>query len=432
MHPPSAPGDGAGRLRVCLVAYHALPAVDPTEKGYFGGMETHAWQIAGLLAERREFDVRLVVRHHRRARVRQRRGVQIVTRVDRWFRLRRFVSDHAEVGASRPWLRIKRWRWSLLWAIPWLAVVRMGKPKLQEPTEADPFFAAQEADVYVGFGVNDVSASVISTAGRLNRSSILFLESDADLDERFFEGASYTNVYGQRGDVCVHALQAADCIVAQTPRQQQVLRDRFRRDAPVIGSPIDLHVWRPLPSTDARSSDRYALWIGRADAFHKRPLLLLDVAERLPETQFLMVMNPGDAEIASQVRSRRPPNVRIIEQVAFEQMPAMLQNAFVFVSTGSAEHEGFPNVMLQAAACGIPIASWEVDPGFIASSECGFVAGGDADALSRYIQSIQDHPDAGETAGQRGLEYVRNHHRSDAISDRIADLIRESCVRECP
>lgn len=419
------------RIQVCVVAYYALPVVDPAEPGAFGGSETRAWRIAQLLAARPEFEVSLIVRHHRRARVRERDGVRIVTRVERWFRLRRFVSDHVEIQNAPPWLRVRHWRWRLLWMLPWLAALRLVKRPERDPREPDPFFLRQGADVYLTFGANEVSASVAASARAAGRPAILFLGSDSDLDPRFAEGASYLNVYGQRGDVCLSPLLAAGVIVAQTPRQQRLLRQRFGREAQVIGNPIDVRDWRPAEPDGAGAAERYALWIGRADAFHKRPLLLLDLAEQCPAIPFLMLMNPGDREIAAEVRRRRPANVRIVEHVPFAQMPEILRGAFVFVSTSSAEYEGFPNVFLQAAACGVPIASWEVDPGWVREGDCGLVADGDAAAMKQYIEQVYHDPRQGQEAGRRGREYVRRRFDADTIGRQIAEVVR-ACATATP
>jgi glycosyltransferase involved in cell wall biosynthesis len=145
------------------------------------------------------------------------------------------------------------------------------------------------------------------------------------------------------------------------------------------------------------------------------------LAEKCPDTPFLMVMNPADPAVVAEVRRRRPPNVRVVEQVPYARMPEYLQRAFIFVSTGL--YEGLPNVFLQAAACGVPIASWEVDPGFIAEHQCGFVAGGDADALANYIRQIQADPELGRDIGRRGREYVRRHHDLPLIGAQIVQVV---------
>jgi glycosyltransferase involved in cell wall biosynthesis len=420
-----SPRDAQATRRVCLVAYDALPVVDASEAGAFGGRETRAWRIAQHLAAQPDWEVRMVVRHHRPARRREQAGVRIVTRVDRWFRLRRFVSEHVDVRHSRPWLRIRRWHWGLPAAILCLAAARPWKPETPAPTQADPFFQAQDAHVYLCFGVNAVSASVISTARAMNRPSVLFLASDADLAERFAQGADSVNEYGERGDVGHHVLAAADHIVAQTPRQRRLLQSRFQRDARVIGNPIDLDLWRPAESLRPGAEVRHALWVGRADRFHKRPLLLLSVAEKCPDVQFLMVMNPGDAEAADEVRRRCPPNVRIVNRVPFVQMPELFRNAFVFISTGSAEHEGFPNTFLQAAASGAPIASCEADPGFVASQACGFVSAADLDELAAFVRRLHADPALGRDMGRRGREYVCRNHDLNIIGEQLVQLIRE-------
>ena len=101
-----------------------------------------------------------------------------------------------------------------------------------------------------------------------------------------------------------------------------------------------------------------------------------------------MIMNRSNPEIERQVRSQCPPNVRIVERVPFEQMPAVYRRAKAYVSTGSSDFEGFPNVFIQAAASSVPILSLEVDPGFVEATNCGYVAHGDLDRLAEVTMTL--------------------------------------------
>ena len=405
-------------MHVCLVAYDALPAVNAAEIGSYGGLETHAWILAQGLARRPGLDVSLVVRHHRLARLSCVNGVQIVTRVDRLFRLRRFVSERIEIHSATR-MSLKRWSWHLLWIMPLLACVRPFRRPIADPCTADAFFVNLKPNVLCGFGVNAVAASVVSSATD-QIGSLLFLESNADLDERFAEDPNYINDYGERGEHCRFAIENADHIVAQNTWQQQQLKRCFHRESIVVNNPFDFGQWnQPAELSVQLPEEPFALWIGRADRFHKRPGILVNVARQCPQFRFVMIMNAGDPEVADQIESQLPLNVTLIRHIPFPQMPKLFERATIYVSTGSNEHEGFPNVFLQAAASGVPILSLEVDPGFVRGEMCGEVADGDESKLIESIIRVMSDANLATTYANNGRRYVDREHRQDSICELI-------------
>src|SRR5690606_29952645 len=107
------------------------------------------------------------------------------------------------------------------------------------------------------------------------------------------------SVYRDRAEVCHWTLMQADRVLCQTDNQRAMLHERFHRDGTVIHNPIDLDDWdqrfeRTPDETETAGLSRYALWVGRADAEHKRPQVLLELARRCPEVSFLAIMNPRD------------------------------------------------------------------------------------------------------------------------------------------
>ena len=64
----------------------------------------------------------------------------------------------------------------------------------------------------------------------------------------------------------------------------------------------------------------------------------------------------------------------------------MFRQARCFLSTSAASHEGFPNVILQAAAAGVPIVSLEDFDNFIATAGVGYCAAGDLERAAQQLQ----------------------------------------------
>lgn len=423
---PTVDGGSAQKLRVCFVALHALPAIDPTLNRPVGGTETRAWTFARGLATAGLCDVSLIVRADKPRRTFHKEEVRIVPRADRLYSLYESVGRCVERSPSFPGLRLRRWEWPLLWKLPALAACRLWERGSRSEWRADPFYTRHPADLFCTFGVQANSARVIASAHASGRKAVLMIGSDGDLDERYRPGSDYVSSYGDIAEVCYQILQQADAIVAQTPAQQRILKERFGRECTVIPNPIDLAAWdarrmAPLPKEITGDLVRYVLWVGRAESLHKRPQMLVELARLCPEVDFLMILNPRDRQVEQHVRETCPSNVRIISQVPFDLMPAVFERAAVFVSTSALE--GFPNVFLQAAASETPIATLEVGREFIEAADCGQCAEGDLARLAKFVKAIWSAPENAAPAGITGRAYVAAHHDLMAASEALLRVL---------
>jgi len=412
------------RISVCLVAYDSLPVFDSSVRRGFGGIETESVLIARELARDDRFDVSLMVRHTHRSQVAELDGVRIITRVEPFLRIREAVSSCVTITRNWPWVRIQKFNPGLLWQIPLLAATWPFRRRDPNPFAPDPFFVATEIDVFFCFGASSLTASIASSVS----GQILCLASDTDIDARIGPQSDWVNDYGESGRACYHALTGANQIIAQTTRQQRQLKERFDLDSEVVSKLFNLEDWdRRLasPPTFAYPDDweSYVIWLGRADTFHKRPLLLLELAKRLNDIRFLVILNPSDLDVEREFRANCPENVRIIERVSFDELPDVYRRAAMYVSTSSSDFEGFPNVLVQAAATSIPIVSLEVDPGFVQEQGCGTVADGDMDRLAQSVRSCWDDRSLAQEYGKRGRQYVEANHREAVFVDRVASYI---------
>ena len=399
-------------MKVCFVALHTYPVFNSKAEGLFGGLETHAWTLATELATRNGFEVSFVVDHPDARTGEVLHNVRILS-VWTWMEsVRKSVATHADIFHKPPFIKILKWNFNLLWQIPFLFLSKpFNRFQKQSATEPSPVYTSIDADIFVCFGVNSVASEVIASAKAKNQESILVLESNSELDENYTKDSVFVSKYGETGAVCYFAISNADQIVAQTDYQLKLLKERFQRTGPVISNPIDVKRWKKLAQVEESSIEsilpqKYVLWIGRSDRFHKRPHLCLETAKSLPNVNFLMILNPNDPEVDKEIRSQAPENVIIITQVPFHEMPVLFSKADIFFSTGSLEFEGAPNVFQQASASGLPIASLDVGHEWIDEPDCGYVADGNMDSLNEMISDWWNNPEKAKQLGQNGKEYV--------------------------
>ncbi|MFO1091723.1 MAG: glycosyltransferase family 4 protein [Planctomycetaceae bacterium] len=418
-------------MRVRFTAWHAYPLFDARDSACVGGAETRAWLLATGLAQRPGFEIDFVVHTPRRFQEQRCGAISVCNIGDPWDAWRNNVARSLTITRDPLRIRFHKWDWRLLWQAPLLSVQRLASGPPSAPDVPAAIYFERQADVECCFGVSAQSAAVVEAARRNNAISILSLASNSDLDARFTSDSMYVTVHGERGDVCRRALDGATKIICQHTEQQRLLKERFGRDGVVLPNPIDLAEWDraatpPSQLVGSLAGQRFALWVGRADDFHKRPLLCLELARRLPRARFVMVLNPGDELIERAVRTEKPNNVLIVPSVPFAEMPMLLSASAVYVSTGSREYEGSPNLFLQAAASRIPIASLDVSTPLIAGTGAGFVANGDVDQLAKYVGTMIADPGAARAAGEAGRRFVEREHSQLAIVDRLIELLNAS------
>ena len=363
------------RPRVCFVALQALPLFDARVSTPFGGMETRAWLFARGLARQGRFDVWFVIRDDRRSHCQQVDGITVVP----------FEEHPRGVQSFRP--------------------------------RVNPFYEGVDADVYVPFGVNGVTAEVVRTAEHVGASSVVCIASDSDLSNEYRAGSRSRNQFREYGNACHYALTRGDALVVQTCHQQQLASERFGIEAHRVLNPIELPTRRRSAPPEPRR--RYVLWVGRSDTFHKRPELCLEVARRCPDVPFVLVMNRFDARTHDRVERNLSGNVVLIDDLPFDAMQRWFRDAAAFVSTSSSAYEGFPNVFLQAGSHGVPVLSLEADPDGLLRGGAGWVADGDVAGLSRTVTKAWREPASTHASIQRMWDYVWSHH---SLEDRAAEL----------
>ena len=322
-------------------------------------------------------EVFFYLRHHRRLPASQKDNVSLAVRLEPWMKIRTFVSNCVDTRSGFP--RLRRFRWGLIWRLAILLATRPFRPRDLPARVVEPELARVPCDVYLAFGVSADVSRVIVTARATGRPVILFLQSNADIPE----DNEQQNLYGESEATARFVLSEASVIVVQSQYQADRLKRFCGRTAEKLRNPIDLAFWRQ----SCAPTREYVLWVGRADNFHKRPLLCIELARRMPDVPFLMILNKRDPEIEHQVRKLLPSNVELHTYISFTEMPARFGRAAAFLSTSSEKYEGFPNVFLQASATDTPIVSMHDFDGFLSRTGAGVVTGEDLDQMESALRS---------------------------------------------
>lgn len=208
-------------------------------------------------------------------------------------------------------------------------------------------------------------------------------------------------------------VRLADTVVLQTEEQVGLSRERFGRSGPVI---------RYLAEHAERRSaaPQRFIWVGRL-APYKNPLAFVRLARSMPEAEFLMVANPSPlgAELQREVElaARELANLTYVPGLAREELLPMFHDALALVSTS--DHEGMPNVFLEAWARGVPVLAFACDPdGLIVRHHLGGYADGSFERLLSLARTMWRERDHGERLTSNCRDYVQKAHSPDAILPR--------------
>lgn len=166
----------------------------------------------------------------------------------------------------------------------------------------------------------------------------------------------------------------------------------------------------PLGDRTSTGGD-YVLWVGRRVEW-KRPGLALDLAEKFPDHEFVMISprTGGTEALFDRVeqRANEIDNLELIERVPRDEIQDYFDGAKLFLNTS--EKEGFPNTFVEAGIGSTPILSYTVDPdGFIEAYDCGYSCNGDEELLANRLEQMLEEGGLDEK-GENTRRYVEENH----------------------
>ena len=267
------------------------------------------------------------------------------------------------------------------------------------------------ADIYVVPGNTFFSAEAASYCSQRGKKYVFLSGSDMDYYPEFKENPEGRDIYGTPHYLKLYSILQANAHIVQSERQAKMLNDAYHRSSTVIKNPIDTG-----KKFDRNPDPQIILWVGKSDERVKRPSLAFELARRMPEFQFVIIINTVNikAHLKSMKLAQNSPNITLIEQVPFEEIENYFANARVHLNTSA--FEGFPNTYLQAAKYGVPTVTMTVDPdGMLSRHFCGLVSGDNLDACEENISQLMRDDKVYAELGRNSLKYVRRFHDKDKI-----------------
>ena len=229
-------------------------------------------------------------------------------------------------------------------------------------------------------------------------------------------------------------LSHMDCVIAVSPvleetlRKMGVMQERLR----YIPNGVDIEEFYPV-STDYPVTNRI-LWVGRMSKEKGLDILIKamrEVVQDVPQAQLILVGDGPERGAVEQMIK----DYHLGEHIHLEglqshlEMPRYFRMSQIFVLPSA--YEGFPLVVLEALASGLPCIASNVG-GIQAVIENGvngyLVPPKDASELSFKIIELMSNPEVVKEMGKNAREKVKDHYSWDKIADRTIDFYQHAMV----
>jgi glycosyltransferase involved in cell wall biosynthesis len=193
-----------------------------------------------------------------------------------------------------------------------------------------------------------------------------------------------------------------DYLFSNSQFVKRSLQREYNLPSEVVPTGVDTSFFTPAWDRPANSRRR-VLFVGSLRPF-KQPQLLVDAAARFSSADFVLV---GEGLMADELKARiereQLRNVILRGLLGADELKQQYQQAdiFLFPSTW----EGSPKVLLEAAACGLPvIARKNYQPETVVQSQTGYLVSSDDEVFAR-LQELLSRSELRRTFGEAGRQH---------------------------
>lgn len=290
-----------------------------------------------------------------------------------------------------------------------LPVIRFVSPRL---TSIWRELRRADADVYYQRCSGMLTGIVAHFCLRNGRRSVFAAASNADFDPQ-----TPLIPYARDRWLYRYGLRHVDHILAQNPEQVEMCLRYFDRRA------ILLPNCYALPAGHAGRGGNRVLWVSTIRGL-KRPEILLDIAQSMPEVKFRMIGGPDPRETQLyrhiEARAKMLPNVEFLGFVPFREVEQHFDDATLLVNTS--DFEGFPNTFLQAWARRVPTISFCDSGARLDGRPVGQIVSNPAQMLSEIDRHLREKGYR-DLQADRCWRYYTAHHLPDIAVTRIETLL---------
>jgi glycosyltransferase involved in cell wall biosynthesis len=234
---------------------------------------------------------------------------------------------------------------------------------------------------------------------RDRRATIATIESQSDVRNVPTITPKGIRLWEQTVLRCDHLFSNSNCV-------QRSLEREYGLSSQIIPTGVDTRFFGPDWDRPPNQRPR-VLFAGSLRPF-KQPQFLLTAAARFPDADFRIAgQGPLASELASRVAREGLSNVALLGPLGSEGLRKEYQRADVFLFPSG--WEGSPKVILEAAACGLPvIVRNSYSPETVVHGVTGFQAGSDEELLA-FLNVLLANSGLRRKLGQSGRVHSQRY-----------------------
>lgn len=209
-------------------------------------------------------------------------------------------------------------------------------------------------------------------------------------------------------------LRNADLVLAQHEGQKNILQKKN------IRSLVFFNIIEPVKILKPQNDfPKDFIYVGSLDK-RKKFDQFFQVIKKTPSLSYKVIGQPRDKETFSYYEElKKEQNVSLFGRLNHADTIQQIANSKALISTSPME--GFPNIFIEAWACGIPVFSLYFDPHVIEKEKLGIVAHGNLDKLIEEMKSYRYD----EEFTKRVKTYVENNHLlNDKKINEVDEIIK--------
>ena len=198
----------------------------------------------------------------------------------------------------------------------------------------------------------------------------------------------------------------ADQVIANSHKGASCFKETFGYTPPVVNNLYDLESFSPSPKQ--KENKRIKIICVASFQARKRPFLFANIAKKVKYADFVWVgEGPFKIQIIEKIYNEKIKNLEIKDKMLQSDLATYLKQFDVFLFPSI--QEGFPSVVVEAMACGLPVIAFNMyDPEAVVNEETGYVVTSEFEMLEKVKYLIKNRDTLSKfksNARKRALEY---------------------------
>lgn len=192
------------------------------------------------------------------------------------------------------------------------------------------------------------------------------------------------------GPTMTRSIREADCVVGNSLHVSRTVKERFGVNTETIYDGVDRKLFHPPSQRRQNVSKFTVLYAGSLQA-RKRVDVVIREATNWPSVEFRLAgKGVEEDKLRALVSELGCRNVTFVGHLSQAGLAEEMRNADVFLFPSVLE--GHPQVLVQAAACGLPAIAMEIyQPDYVANDQTGYLVKSEGELSQKLSLLLTDH-----------------------------------------